>query len=97
MAPALPDEAYFALAPDWICEILSKSTAEIDRDEKMPIYAREGVQLAWLVDPIEKTLEACKLDPRSQWVHLGTHHGAARARVEPFDILELDLSVLWAK
>jgi Uma2 family endonuclease len=95
--PELPDEAYFTLAPDWICEVLSKSTAGIDRDEKMPIYAREGVRFAWLVDPIEKTLEAYKLDPRRQWVNVGTHHGAACARVEPFDMLDLDLSVLWAK
>ena len=29
--PALPDEAYFALAPDWVCEVLSPGTARIDR------------------------------------------------------------------
>ncbi len=40
--PALPKEAFFRLAPDWICEVLSKSTEDIDRGEKMPIYAREG-------------------------------------------------------
>ncbi|XXS87726.1 Uma2 family endonuclease [Sorangium sp. So ce590] len=35
--PELPDTAYFALAPDWICEVLSPSTEDVDRDEKMPI------------------------------------------------------------
>ncbi len=51
--PELPETAYFALAPDWICEVLSPSTKELDRDEKMPISAREGVRHAWLVDPIQ--------------------------------------------
>ena len=55
--PEMPDTAYFALAPDWICEVLSPSTEGVDRDDKMPIYAREGVRHAWLVDPIARTLE----------------------------------------
>src|SRR5437867_394128 len=27
---ALPDEAYFTLAPDWVCEVVSPSTAPLD-------------------------------------------------------------------
>ena len=50
--PELPDAAAFELAPDWICEVLSPSTAASDRAEKMPIYARERVAHVWLVDPI---------------------------------------------
>ena len=38
----LPDAAYFDLAPDWVCEILSPSTEGDDRADKMPIYAREA-------------------------------------------------------
>ena len=29
--PRLPETAYFPLAPDWVCEILSPSTAMLDR------------------------------------------------------------------
>jgi hypothetical protein len=36
--PELPDAPAFELAPDWICEVVSPSTATIDRAEKMPIY-----------------------------------------------------------
>src|SRR5438445_9331801 len=36
----MPEEAYFTLAPDWICEILSASTQAVDRSDKMTIYAR---------------------------------------------------------
>jgi Uma2 family endonuclease len=31
------DEPYFSLAPDWLCEVLSPSTAKTDRAEKLPI------------------------------------------------------------
>src|SRR5688572_857964 len=36
--PIVPEE-HFELAPDWICEVLSKSTEKADRLEKMPTYA----------------------------------------------------------
>ena len=95
--PELPETAYFAVAPDWICEVLSPSTAAFDRDEKMPVYAREGVRHAWLVDPIARTLEVYVLDTNRCWGPPAVHRGAARVRVEPFDAIELELSVLWAK
>jgi Uma2 family endonuclease len=94
--PELPETAYFELAPDWICEVLSKSTEELDRGEKMPIYAREGVAHAWLVDPIARTLEAYVLRPDRRWSDPQIHKGAARVWVPPFEAVELDLSALWA-
>ena len=94
--PELPETAHFELAPDWICEVLSTSTEDVDRKEKMPLYAREGVRHAWLVDPIAKTLEVYRLGARRRWSKPEIHHGAARVRVAPFDAIELDLSVLWA-
>ncbi|WP_441289454.1 Uma2 family endonuclease [Sorangium sp. KYC3313] len=94
--PELPETAYFSLSPDWVCEVLSPSTEKVDRNDKMPIYAREGVQTAWLVDPIERTLEVYSLVPHRGWAAVGTHRGAARVRVAPFQAIELDLSVLWA-
>ena len=39
--PELPTAAFFELAPDWICEVLSPSTAAEDRADKMPIYAED--------------------------------------------------------
>ncbi|WP_437282544.1 Uma2 family endonuclease [Sorangium sp. So ce375] len=95
--PELPETAYFALAPDWICEVLSPSTAAFDRDEKMPVYAREGVRYAWLVDPIARTLEVYVLGQDRRWGPAVVHRDAARVRVEPFGAVELELSVLWAK
>ncbi|KYF52819.1 hypothetical protein BE08_10680 [Sorangium cellulosum] len=95
--PELPETAYFALAPDWICEVPSASTEDVDRHEKMPVYAREGVRQAWLVDPIARTLEIYALGEDRRWGPAVVHRDAARVRAQPFDAIELDLSVLWAK
>ena len=35
----LPEKAYFELAPDWVCEVLSPSTARYDRVSKMHVYS----------------------------------------------------------
>jgi Uma2 family endonuclease len=92
--PALPDTAYFELAPDWVCEVLSPGTQAIDRADKMPIYAEHGVQHAWLVDPAAQLLEVYRLES-SRWLRLGTWRGDARVRAEPFDAIELALDRLW--
>jgi Uma2 family endonuclease len=93
--PEVPDAAAFELAPDWVCEVLSPSTAATDRAEKLPIYARERVGHAWLVDPMARTLEACRLEG-TRWLLLGTWRDDARVRVDPFEAVELELGGLWA-
>lgn len=85
---------YVTLAPDWVCEVLSPSTASLDRVRKSRRYAREGISWSWLVDPVGKTLEAYKLD-NGLWVQLGTWSGDETPRVAPFDAIELQLSALW--
>jgi Uma2 family endonuclease len=93
--PALPADAFLTLAPDWVCEVLSASTAKMDRADKLPIYAREQVGHAWLLDPIQRTLEVMRLDG-GHWTLLGVFKDDARVRAEPFDAFELDLAILWA-
>src|SRR5271165_3737801 len=88
--PEVPDAAAFDLAPDWACEVLSLSTAATDRAGKLPIFAREGVGHVWLVDPIARTLEVCRLE-RGHWLLVGTWRDDAKVRVEPFDAIELEL------
>ena len=48
--PRLPTTAYFETVPDWVCEVLSPSTASLDRSKKLAIYARAEVAHAWLLD-----------------------------------------------
>lgn len=88
------DVAFLTLSPDWACEVLSPSTSALDRTGMLPIYAREGVRHAWLVDPLVKTLEVFRLDGAS-WRLVGAWAGDERVRAEPFEALELDLALLW--
>lgn len=92
--PALPDEAYFSLAPDWVCEVLSPSTAALDRTRKLAVYAREQVPHVWLVDPTAYTIEVLHLDA-GRWVILTTCAGRDAVSLPPFDALPLDLTLLW--
>ena len=92
--PEVPDVAFFTLAPDWVCEILSPSTERFDRGRKLRIYAREGVGHAWLVQPEARTLEVMRRQGE-HWLLVGVHEGDAVVRAEPFDAIELPLLPLW--
>jgi Uma2 family endonuclease len=94
--PAVPDEPFLTIAPDWVCEVVSPSTERVDRSVKLDIYAREGVGHAWLVDPIARTLEIYRLDA-GKWLRANTCGGDHIVNAEPFDILALDLLVLWGE
>jgi Uma2 family endonuclease len=95
--PELPDTACFTLVPDWVCEVLSRSTEKLDRDEKLPYYAAHGVRHVWLVDPIGKHVEVHSLDGKTKrWREVRIHQGNATFRAEPFDAIELDLGALWS-
>jgi Uma2 family endonuclease len=94
--PALPDTAYFALSPDWVCEVLSPSTASLDRTKKMRAYAREGVAHAWLVDPVAHTLEVLRLEG-GRWLVVAAHADDEVVRAEPFEPTDLELPLLWGE
>jgi Uma2 family endonuclease len=87
-------EHHFIVTPDWVCEILSPSSARIDRLKKMRIFAEHGVPYAWLVDPLVKTLEVYGLES-GRWVVLGMYGEDEKVRAEPFVEIELDLANLW--
>jgi Uma2 family endonuclease len=92
--PKLPDTAWFELAPDWVCEVLSTSTSRDDRVVKMPLYAREGVGHIWLIDPDQRILEAYVLQD-GRWLLLGAHKDDEQVSLPPFEALALELSALW--
>ena len=89
-----PDTAYFTLPPDWVCEVLSVSTRKHDLCGKRPIYAREGVAHLWLVDPVDRTLEAFELRD-GQWVLVATVADDDPVCVRPFDAITFSLGNLW--
>jgi len=92
--PVLQNVAALTVVPDWVCEVLSPSTAALDRVRKMRVYAREGVAHLWFVDPILRTLETYRL-AENAWVVAGAYGGGDVVRVEPFDAIELRLARWW--
>ncbi len=95
MPQIVADEAFFTLAPDWACEVLSPATAKTDRTDKLRIYAQREVSWVWLVDPLAHTLEVLERTA-SRWTILSSHRDDDRVRARPFDAFELELALLWA-
>ncbi|MBX3202579.1 MAG: Uma2 family endonuclease [Labilithrix sp.] len=88
------DDAAIAVAPDWVCEVLSERTEAIDRGKKRRIYRREGVEYLWYVDPRDRSLEVWQLH-EGRWLEVETFEGDRVVAAPPFEQLELDLAALW--
>ncbi len=92
--PRLPETAYLETAPDWVCEILSPSTARLDRGPKRRVYAEAGVKHLWLLDPVAGELEAFELTER-RWLLLATVQRGDIVQVSPFDAIAFPLDDLF--
>lgn len=92
--PEYPETAYFSLAPDWMCEVLSASTRRLDLHGKRPIYARESVPHLWLVDPADRTLEAFELRD-GEWVPIASAKDDDPICIRPFEAITFSLAALW--
>ncbi|WP_044249993.1 Uma2 family endonuclease [Chondromyces apiculatus] len=95
--PREPEEAYITVAPDWVCEILSPSTATHDRKRKMPVYAAASVPWVWLIDPLKRVLQVLRLGPGGVLEVAQELRGEDRVRAMPFDAIEVSLSALWPR
>jgi hypothetical protein len=70
--PTLPEEenvdhhlGVITVPPDWVCEILSKSTSARDRGVKWRAYQQAGVEWYWIVDLRDCALTVYQRTPRS--------------------------------
>ncbi len=86
--------AYFEVAPQWVCEVLSPRTAALDRIRKLPIYGEHGVKHTWLMDPERQTLEVFRLE-NARWTLIQTHEGRAPINAEPFAEVSIAIAELW--
>lgn len=86
--------SHITASPDWVCEVISKSTEDIDRSLKMKIYARERVGYLWFIDPRKQSVEVFKQCDRT-WVPIQTFAGGEVAPADPFSAVPLPLSRLW--
>jgi Uma2 family endonuclease len=92
--PFFEETNWISVFPDWACEVLSPGTIRTDRIKKVTIYALHGLKHLWLIDPQAKTLEVLRLET-GRWVILGVFAEDDKARAEPFQEIEIDLSHLW--
>jgi Uma2 family endonuclease len=92
--PTLPNLPALELPPDWVCEVASPSTERLDRAKKMAVYARVGVPHLWIVSPLARLLEVYRLQA-PDWVRVAAHAEDERARIAPFDAIELELARWW--
>lgn len=90
---AEPSEPFITIAPDWICEVLSPSTARLDRGPKRRIYLAAEVGHLWLLDPAEGELEAFERTGH-QWLPLATTQRGEEVRAAPFDAVGFPLDDL---
>ena len=58
------------------------------------IYAREGVEHLWLVDPTDRTLEALEMH-EGRWVLIATAKDTDPVCIRPFDAITFSLGDLW--
>jgi Uma2 family endonuclease len=87
--PLIEDGPFCELAPDWVCEVLSPSTAAFDRGRKADVYLEVGVKYLWLVDAETPQIEAFEaVDGR--WLRLGAYRETG-ACIVPFDAVPLDV------
>jgi Uma2 family endonuclease len=81
-------------APTLAVEILSPSTATIDRATKLRLYARHGVPYRWIVDPEARAIEACELSGDA-YRPATRATGAVPVSLRPFADLALVPASLW--
>lgn len=81
-------------APTLVVEVLSPSTARVDRNTKLQIYARHGAPYYWIVDPEARTIDVYLLLEAS---YRAPERFVADRLVDlpPFPGLRLDPLVIW--
>ena len=68
-------------SPDLVVEVLSQSTAKIDRTTKLKLYARSGVEEYWIIDPEGPSAEIYRREKGS--LELGVKLGVKDSLISP--------------
>jgi hypothetical protein len=91
---AEPEDSFIDIAPDWVCEIITPSTARLDRGPKRRIYAEAGVRRSPLAfGALGRDAGSVPLSGR-QWLLLNTVQRGEEVRVAPFDAASFPLNDL---
>lgn len=78
--------------PDWVCEIISTNRSS-DLVTKRLVLHEHRVEFYWLVDIDAQTLSVLKWSDKG-YIIIAEATAGQKARLEPFDATEVDVSVL---
>jgi Uma2 family endonuclease len=81
-----PSDVKITAKPDWVCEVISPSTAQLDRGRKAKIYALAGIEHYWMLDPANRTLEAYRRNDL-EWSLMGSAGQGDLVSFAPFDAI----------
>jgi Uma2 family endonuclease len=88
-----PPDGVIELPPDWVCEIISPGHEKKDTVILPLLLKRHQVPDYWLIWPEQRLLMAYRL-LGGDWRVMATLEGSGRARIPPFDAIELDLEAV---
>lgn len=88
--PEAPSGKPVRVAPDWVCEVLSPSTAGRDLGRKLQTYHTAHVGHYWVADPANQTLTIYRWQEGGYVMAMAASAGEV-VRAEPFDAIELDI------
>lgn len=92
--PSFPAGWPTRVRPDWICEILSPTTAKRDLGPKRKVYQQAGVTHYWVVDRTHEVIDVYRLvDGWYRWVLTAAGHETVG--IEPFDEVPLFVGSLF--
>jgi len=81
-------------APTLAVEILSPSTARIDRQTKKQLFERYGVPYYWIVDPDARTIDVYRV-ASGAYGPVDRRSGDPLTELPPFPGLRIDAARLW--
>ncbi len=82
--------------PDWVCEILSPSTARYDVVKKSRTLHAHAVPHYWLLNPEHSTLTVMRY-AETGYLQVLTATVGEKVRAEPFEAVEIDVSELFGE
>lgn len=92
--PERPSGTPVRSRPDWVCEVISASNANVDTVKKLRLYHRARVPHYWIVDPRDATLTVMRWSDAGFTTVLRAERGET-VRPEPFEEIGLAVGTLF--
>jgi Uma2 family endonuclease len=92
--PSIPRSWPIKIRPEWVCELISPGHEKRDMHDKRRVLQGAGVPHYWIVNPEERLLTVYRLENGGYSLALTATSGDI-VRAEPFDAVELRVSVLF--